>query len=37
MKANGKSYIMEDNLGVVLCGCENLSIVMRGKIYLAGL
>jgi len=34
MKINGKSYTLEDNLGVVLCGCENLSIFTREKYIL---
>jgi len=31
MKVTEKSYVLEDNLGVVLCGCENLSIITREK------
>jgi hypothetical protein len=37
MKVTGKFYILEDNFGVVLCGCEKLSITNEGKMYLAGL
>jgi hypothetical protein len=29
MKVSGKYSILEENLGVVLCGCETLSIIMK--------